>query len=169
MMDRQSQAILRLLKSETVRGRKRLQKMLYFVQEAEGEPLGFDYRMHFYGPYSSVLDGRLQALCHAGLIKSRPVGGVFSFELGQGADSHVPPSDDVDRKIQRVIGHFENQSPNRLELLGTTHYLARDLGASGQHEVDTVVARVAAWKGEKYSRKQIVAAVRELRDLGYLK
>jgi uncharacterized protein len=54
--------------AEGIRGRKRLQKVVYFLQEA-GCPLDCKYILHHYGPYSRDVADRCDEMFAAGLIE----------------------------------------------------------------------------------------------------
>ena len=167
----QQRAILRLLNRGPVRGKKKLQKLLYFVQEAEREPLGFDYRMHYYGPYSPTLDSRVRALSHAGLVESSTSGeGTSSFSIAKDvAESLAGRHEPLDEKIDRVSSRLGDQTPNTIELLGTIHFLVSSWGRVDEGRMGTLVDQIRAWKGSKYTRTQIEGGVKRLQGWGYVK
>jgi len=167
----QDKAILRLLNKRSVRGKKKLQKLLYFLQEAEGEPLGFDYRMHYYGPYSPTLDSRVRALSHAGLVESSTSGeGTSSFSIAKDvAESLAGRHEPLDEKIGRVDSRLGGQTPNTIELLGTIHFLVSGCGRVDEGRIGTLVDQIRAWKGSKYTRTQIIDGVKRLQEWGYVK
>jgi uncharacterized protein len=167
----QHKAIFRLLSRGPVRGRKKLQKLIYFLQEGEGEPLGFDYKMHYYGPYSPTLDSRVQALSHAGLVESlASADEVSQFSLGRDAAGSLPEGHEpLDEKVDTVVKRFGNLSPYNIELLGTIHFLARGWHAIGENDINTLESHIRAWKGSKYTRAQIIEGVRRLKGWGYVK
>ena len=43
-------------------GKVRMQKLVYFLQWIFTVPLGYDYKMHYYGPYSDELNDDLIAM-----------------------------------------------------------------------------------------------------------
>lgn len=51
-----------------VTGRKKLQKMIYILQQCE-VPFEEKYEFHFYGPYSEELTLRVEELCNLGFVK----------------------------------------------------------------------------------------------------
>ena len=168
--DQQHKAILRLLSKGQVRGKKKLQKLLYFLQEAERESLGFDFRMHYYGPYSPTLDARVQSLSHTGWVQSAlSQDGVSLFSLGELAKSVPEKPEPSDENLDRVLSRFGGLSPYNIELLGTIHFLARGWQRIGEDEVRTLVSHIRAWKGSKYTHAQIVDGVKRLQEWGYVK
>ena len=165
----QALSILRLLARGPVRGRKVLQKLLYFLQEAERAPLGLDFKMYLYGPYSATLDARLQMLEASDLIAiDWDVNQVPTFSVSQAIAEKLQQSADLEEKIQHVIGRFGDiaRNPNQLELLATLHYLAKK--QQGPIEPIKLVAQVQAWKGPKFSKLQVEQALRTLKELDYL-
>lgn len=157
--------VLSLIKSiQEIAGKapckKTVQKIAYLIQEAH-EDLGFDYSIHFYGPYSADLDSEIRYLCSCGdlAIKIEDYGHMLSV-----ADSlDVPPSNNT---IQKIISSFCSKSPSDLELLATTLYVQREItGATSKDIIDGVVKI----KGTKYLESQIREAITELESNNYFK
>ena len=61
-------------------GRKRLQKVVYFLQEA-GCPLNCRYSLHHFGPYSCDVADRCDEMVAAGLLEetARPFNGDTQY------------------------------------------------------------------------------------------
>jgi uncharacterized protein YwgA len=68
----------------TLRTRKKMQKAVYLLQCA-GCPLDADYRLHFFGPYSSEVAQRCDEMAQAGLIAeecaAHAMGRSYSYRL----------------------------------------------------------------------------------------
>jgi len=162
-------AIIRVLNRRSVRGRKVLQKLIYFLQEAEREPLGFDYRMYYYGPYSATLDARLQTLSAVGLLSAPPDSeGIATFSPTSESTALIQPDPAVDQKIDRLLSNVGGILPNDVELLATVHFLAKESAKRGPFDEGKIARQVRAWKGEKFSRAEIDSAISRLRGWGYL-
>ena len=58
-----------LSQAERIRGKTKFQKLAYFLQEGERVPLGLNFRMHHYGPYSPDLETYLQRLKMRDLVE----------------------------------------------------------------------------------------------------
>lgn len=159
----QSEALLRILASGPVRGRKRLQKLAYFLQEAEDQPLGFDFRMYFYGPYSPNLDARLQLLESLDLIRVGDEDGVAEYSINDASDLSGQPK--MKKKIDRVLENFDEFSASKIELYATVHFLAR---RNADKSPQRLIGQLRAWKGSKFSAKQATAALDGLTNIGYL-
>jgi uncharacterized protein YwgA len=70
--------------SSGLRSRKRIQKTAHLLQCA-GCDLDLDYRLHYYGPYSSTLAERLDLLSRKGILaeseQATEVGTQYNYEL----------------------------------------------------------------------------------------
>ena len=159
----QSEALLRVLARGPIRGRKRLQKLAYFLQEAEHQPLGFDFRMYYYGPYSPNLDARLQLLESLDLIRVDDEDGVAEYSINDASNLSGQPT--MKKKIARVLENFEEFSASQIELYATVHFLARR-NADKNHQ--RLISQLRAWKGSKFSSRQATAALAGLTSMGYL-
>jgi len=81
-----SQFVLSLIHASggMVSGRTLLQKRGYFVSLLSRLPINLGYQAHYYGPYSSILDGTLTQMKNLGFIEEGTTGfGVISggFEM----------------------------------------------------------------------------------------
>ncbi len=155
--------ILNLIKAiEKVAGKspckKTVQKITYLVQEAK-EDLGYDYSIHFYGPYSAELDSEIRYLNNCGKlnIKITDRGHMLSVD----DDSDVTFSNN---NVRDIITYFGTKSPSDLELLATTLYVQREIQNSN---IQNIVDGVEKIKGSKYSNAQINNAIDELVNYKY--
>jgi len=139
--------------------KKAIQKMIYLIQEMKMD-LGFDYRIHLYGPYSADLDIEMRYLCGRGDL-------IMTDEPGQGhllevdADMEVAA---VSPEALRIISSFISKTPSDLELLTTALYVKRALPEAGIEEIIKGVIKI---KGQKYSEEQIKGATAELQEKEY--
>lgn len=88
-------------------GRKRLQKIVFFLQHA-GCPLGCDYTLHHYGPYSRDVADTCDEMVAADLIEE---GGGPS----QGRKQYTYK---LPQKTQRLLEGVSDEQMNRFETLG---------------------------------------------------
>lgn len=135
--------------------KKTVQKMVYLIEEA-GEDLGFEYSIHFYGPYSAELDYEIQELSARGIleIKYTKHGHLLS----------VPQSSTGIRTgetAKRIINAFGRETPSSLELLATTLFVQRETHAD---EKEPIISGVKKIKGSKYSEQRINEAISNLRQ-----
>lgn len=149
-----------------------VQKLLYFLQAA-GEPLRLTYTKQKYGPYADQV--RHAVLGMEGHF-------VTGFGDGTGAGDIRLLSNAVDEaeaflgdhpetvarfdRVAELIQGFE--TPYGLELLSTTHWVAKHEGAN---TTDRAVELVRAWSARKshlFTPEHIEAAWRQLGSKGWL-
>jgi uncharacterized protein YwgA len=63
-----------------LRGKVKLQKLIYFISEKLG--LKYDFRPHYFGPYSSVVDSCLRDLLGLGFVKESYFGFGYLNDKG---------------------------------------------------------------------------------------
>src|SRR6266571_8283066 len=74
-------------------GETHVQKSVYFIQELFGVPLGFEYLLYIYGPFSFELQGHLAAMRADDMITVRPLEYAATFEPGEQLaylEEHLP-------------------------------------------------------------------------------
>jgi uncharacterized protein YwgA len=83
-----------------VRGRKRLQKMVFLLQEA-GFPSDAEFRLHHYGPYSFDVAGMLTDLTRDGLLEEETcqtyAGTQFNYSLTEAVRRKIDAYEKTDR------------------------------------------------------------------------
>lgn len=162
-----SKVILRLLNAHPIRSRKALQKLVYLLQKGERVPLGLDYRMYHYGPYSRELDHRIKMLELLGLVEvERDINEIPTYRLAESVASSLEPDPALDEKIVRVVDNFGQRMPNDLELVTSVHYLASQQEKIADEE--RLFQEMVAWKGRKFTRRELESGLEELRSVGYL-
>lgn len=140
--------------------KKAVQKIVYLIEEA-GEDLGYDYGIHFYGPYSAELDYELQDLNARGIlgIDYTPYGHLLSAPEASGNIK-------LGKTAERILRSYGAESPSRLELLATALFVERGIRAKDKKGI---IAGVKKIKGSKYSDEQIENAVLNLQQNGFFK
>lgn len=139
-------------------GKKQLQKLVYLIQ-AKGADVGYEYGIHFYGPYSKELSHDLLSLCVHGLIDFHVEGQTHEIVPSDKPAEMTVAQDDL-KLIDRVIHQYQACTPSDLELITTAHFVAVNLGNS-DHEILQGVERI---KGDKYPQKEIRAVIQHLRE-----
>lgn len=139
--------------------KKALQKTV-FLLETKGVDLGFDYILHFYGPYCAELDHETARLS---------ADGVVIFDYSQYGHKMTVSSEYVSlvesdlskdslRLIKDVITHYKTKSPSDLELLTTAIYAYKHTNAKTRKDI---IEKVKTIKGTKYSDQEIQWALNE--------
>lgn len=138
--------------------KKTLQKIIFLI-EAKQVDLGFDYGIHFYGPYSADLDFAVRKLSDDGILHIEYTAMEHNISVldGEIAKDYSEPV------IDDVVEEFGTESPNELELLATTLYVylkVKDLKKTKEGVIKI--------KGSKYSRERIDNAIERLKNAEYI-
>lgn len=82
-------------------GRKRLQKLVFFLQQA-GCPLQCQYMLHHYGPYSRDVADACDEMVAAGLIEET-VGSSYCYKLTPATWNHLADAPDSKMELFREL------------------------------------------------------------------
>lgn len=147
-----------------IKGKKAFQKIFYFLTEA-GVPTGLSYTLYHYGPYSAELDFQTDTLELNGIIEVNEYGMGYRITKGKKVDELLVSSSDYESIIDDVLAKLPINDPMQLELLSTTHYVAkvqRDI-YDIQNE-DEIIKEVIKVKKDKFSEYRIREAYQKLVD-----
>jgi uncharacterized protein YwgA len=68
-----------------ISGRKRIQKQFYLLNKKYGQSIPFQYKLHYYGPFSRDLHETLITLVSSGLIKEKIINlsdkSIYQYQL----------------------------------------------------------------------------------------
>ncbi len=151
-------------------GKTKIQKVTYFLQESVGVPLGYPFRMHYYGPYSDELDGALSLTKSLGYIDINPDPNGFGYHVTpveesedmswQGYDRRSDP--EIKDRIEVIDGAIETlgglDTP-KIELYATIHFIG---GPKGNYSKEQTLQTVKRLK-PKFSEDEIRDAYRTLK------
>lgn len=163
-------AVAYLAAATIIRGKKALQKLVYFLQEA-GIPLGCTFSMHLYGPYSNEVAQEYDELVALEILHEAPL--RHDFEPGAKCRVYLeeygakinPHKDKLDRIID-LLGQFP---PMELEMYATTHFIATALFETYEtSESEKIIREVRQAKGAKFSDDQIRKALDDMENWGLL-
>jgi uncharacterized protein len=106
-----------------IQGRKRLQKVVFFLQQA-GCPLNCDYTLHFFGPYSRDVADACDEMVAAGLIEElggREAGTIqYAYKLKPSTSEYLRQvADAAMSRFQEVGEQLIQENIWRLELGST--------------------------------------------------
>ena len=138
--------------------KKTLQKIFYLIEEA-GDKIGFDYTIHFYGPYSADLDYEIQNLIGQGTLTIEYTKYGHFISAANKDEGNQPELDEVQKS---VIENFGTMTASELELLATALFVQRNTEHANADETDNIVFGVKRIKGTKYSDTQIKDAIKKL-------
>jgi len=127
-----------LVKSLNRAGKIKIQKVMYFLQEAVGVPLGYEYVMYYYGPYSSQLDDTLSEMQGRGILNIMAFahsGGWQGFDITLGKNADEAPQLPLEYKdeVERVVSFFNTiDDVKDMELCATIHFVQAILTEKGR-------------------------------------
>lgn len=158
----QEKAILQII-SEVTKMReapckKKIQKLVYLIEERQLE-LGFDYKIHIYGPYSADLD---YTICE---LKAENCLDITYTNKGHILKCKRNITDEMPEEMRFVINTFGTKTPLELELITTALYADRHLKDSNDRSIIEAVQRI---KGKKFSENKIQNAISLLKETGYI-
>lgn len=139
-------------------GKKLLQKMVYLAQ-ANGIDLGFEYGIHFYGPYSATLDDSLYSLSADSIISFEYKGYSHLMSINDEYEAEFELGETNKQKLDALIEKYKNKTPSQLELMTTTHYVQQKLAVTDEANIIVGVKKI---KADKYSEEEIKEAINEL-------
>jgi uncharacterized protein len=112
-MDRYQLATLASWAGENgIRGRKRMQKVVYFMQAA-GCDLGCDFTLHHYGPYSRDVSETCDEMVASGLLHEAQESTQYNYFLPE--------------QTQQMLADVNQKSPGRATPLKKFETLAKQL------------------------------------------
>jgi uncharacterized protein YwgA len=147
---------------EGVPGKKALQKLVFLMQK-KGLDLGYDYGLHFYGPYSGSLDAETMSLCMDGVVDIDYSGYSHKLSVNDRYEALSALTPEEERTVDEVIGRYKAYKPAELELLTTAIYAYEHLREKSRANVMAGVKKI---KGEKFSDAEIEEAMREFSYFG---
>ena len=144
--------------------KKALQKTVFLI-EKKGVQLGFDYVLHFYGPYCADLDHETSRLSADGIVNFNYSQFGHKMSISEGCEeiSSEDLTCDQIHIIEDVITRYKEKTASDLELLTTAIYAFDFAGATTRSGVIDNVKRI---KGNKYNDQEIEWALNEFSYFG---
>jgi len=124
-------------------GKTKIQKLMYFLQEAYRLPLGCNFFMHQYGPYSEEVETAIANLRLMGYISVDPDPGGYGFHVSSLSFEEpgwAAVEGNVEAEISDAIARLGSMEAWELELAATIHYF-KSMGLD-KSQVTSMVAQV---------------------------
>ena len=120
-------AIIRYLvdKLEDV-GKTKIQKIIYFLQEAFGVHLDYVYTMYYFGPYSDELDNDLLDMKLQDYLTIEPDPAGYGYHVRPGSEVVTSIDDTIKPyagRLDECVDKFGDFPALYLELLGTLYFV----------------------------------------------
>ncbi len=121
-------------------GKIKIQKLVYFLQEAYGVPLECRFYIHHYGPYSEDVETAISNLRFMDYINVEPDPDGYGFHVsvassGEPGWSQIVAS--VESGFHEVVDKFGSMEAWELELAATMHYVS-SMGFEKSRVISTV-------------------------------
>jgi uncharacterized protein YwgA len=145
-------------------GKTKLQKSLYFLQESQGVPLGFDFVMYHYGPYSDDIDSVLTEMSARGTIEivGYPRGDWVGYEIRPNEKEKIAVPSKYAEQIERVASFFSSLDARETELCATIHFVKSILAEKKQEATRAAVVREVINIKPKFSPDDICGWIDKL-------
>jgi len=132
-------AIIRYLvdKLEDV-GKTKIQKIIYFLQEAFGVHLDYVYTMYYFGPYSDELDNDLLDMKLQDYLDIKPSPDGYGYHVHPGNEVIALIDDTIKpyaRQLDECVAKFGNFPALYLELLGTLYFVKHSEDKPTEEEI----------------------------------
>jgi len=119
-------------------GKIRMQKLVYFLQWIFNVPLGYDYKMHYYGPYSDELNDDLIAMQMNNNLEIGADPSGYGYHIIPGTEA-VTTRDEIlgkySENISKCLSEFDKFNPNELEIISTLHFAKYVAGVPDEDKI----------------------------------
>jgi uncharacterized protein len=167
-----------VVKAPGMRGRTALVKLVYLLQTTKGVPLGYDFRLHTYGPFDSDVLNDLGTIETLGGAQSK----VVRFESGRGYAYEYEPGPAAPAVLKRAAlmlerhrdaiqwaaNEFGRSSAADLELLTTIVFADREAAQRNDHISFNELAKRVKDVKPRFSTLQITKEIEKAKSKGLL-
>lgn len=150
-------------------GKTFIQKSIYILQEGLDEPLRYDYRLYFYGPYSQELANDIDTLSDLGLIDIEYSTSGYGYQIKlteygkRFLHDHLQESLADGGKIEKVISLIGGSATTKsMELLGTVLYFTKI--SQDRSEIVSLVKMVKP----HFTDRDVESALKKLKSGGLI-
>jgi len=103
---------------KNISGRKRIQKIFYLLMKKYNQPIPFQYKLHYYGPFSRDLHETLMTLVDSNLVNQdiQDLGDrrLYQYAITRQGDFFLKVSyDELDKNILRKVDLIVNETRYR--------------------------------------------------------
>lgn len=164
--------------------RTHLQKLVYLLQEIKSVPLGYNFKMNYYGPYSRGLWGTLCGMQDLDLIDIKFCPHPFRYIISEsgsvelerflkvasvsGLDENIAKYQESCRSIFQLISQHKQGGIWYLELLSITHFIHKMLALYKQRPPDEEIVSGVKGLKPRFSNEDVKQALMTLREGDFL-
>ncbi|GLO67703.1 YwgA family protein [Oceanobacillus kimchii] len=162
MLDNHAKLLQFFSVANQVTGRKKLQKMIYILQQCE-VPFEEKYEFHFYGPYSEELTLRVEELCNLGFVEEQKEEKSsyhqYHYTITDKGESFLTQFEMDMPDIGEMITLLQEKSSRFLELMSTMFFFCHSSKEEIIKKVHTVKPK------QKYTDEEIKEAFQLMDEL----
>jgi len=163
VLDNHAKLLYFFSKARQVTGRKKLQKMIYILQQSR-VPFEEKYQFHFYGPYSEELTLRVEELCNLHFLKEEKEEKSnyhqYHYSITADGETFLKQFEVNMPDIKNQINLLQECSARFLELVSTMLYFSYLSKEEIIDKVHTVKSKL------KYTDEEMTEAFRFMDELG---
>jgi hypothetical protein len=119
-------------------GRTSLMKMVYLLQTVKKVPLGYDFELYLYGPYSAQVLDDLSIAVFWGALQEEyySTRNGYGYRITLGGSAKNPPQNEQIRRsrtepykeaVRWVVEKFKNYTASEMEAVGTLVWIDREV------------------------------------------
>ena len=160
--DRAILAILETVPSRRVRGKKRLQKLSYLWQ-ASGVPIEANFKIKYYGPFSSEIEDACALLSLFGDIEEKEVTAGYADYLSTEYSlptEHVVVALPVDEEQKKILVNLDGFNTVDLEVASTVLFFVKS-----HMSLDDAIKKTKEIKPTKVNLKTIESSRKIIAEL----
>ncbi len=152
-------------------GRTTLQKLIYFLQNAE-VPVSYRFTPYHYGPFSARLLDDVDELLLDGVVDDAsddedksiylPTDNTVAF-----LKEHAKEANDLEPKVNDIVLLFSQLFPSQMELVASIHMVFEILKAGTDKDKtvsdEEIVNGIESWKPGRFKKEEVVDFIKQLR------
>ena len=146
-------------------GKTKIQKLIYFLQEAFGVHLDYVYTMYYFGPYSEELDNDLLDMKLQDYLNIEPDPAGYGYHVRPGNETIASIANTIKpyaRQLDECVDGFGDFPALHLELLGTLYFVKH---SEDQLTKEEIIKKVKILK-PKFDMPEIKKFYEKLEGLG---
>ena len=155
----------------SILGKKKLQKLIYFLQETKNVPLNYKYEIYHYGPYCFELSGNIDSLEIRGVINIVPEQDGFGYNItpGKHMDSFIGRTSEISKSFDNgttdLANRFGKFDGLDIELLATLHFADKVMKKRNPAIADEIIINKVKDLKPKYGKEYITNKFEELKEI----
>ena len=158
-------------------GKTAMMKFLYLLQTVFSVPLGYDFEIYTYGPYSQAVMSDIEFAYHNGNIRITPVeypNGMCGYQINaedskaSSEPDYLGTDKEYERAIDSVVSFLSRKSAKELELFSTIVFVFDSFKKNGWEQTQDVICTTVKSIKPHFALETIQSAYDELHEMKYI-